>query len=111
MSARIAVTAALVALAVGHFFRPTPSAQGGDLTPPTVTAQSPAGSATGVSTMINVKAAFSEPIQASTLVMELRNSSNVVQTAQSSYDPATRTLSLDPVTLKPTDAFQVQFWS
>jgi len=26
------------------------------------------------------------------------------------YDPATRTLSLDPVTLKPTDAFQVQFW-
>ena len=27
------------------------------------------------------------------------------------YDPATRTLSLDPVTLKPTNAFQVQFWS
>jgi alpha-glucosidase (family GH31 glycosyl hydrolase) len=27
------------------------------------------------------------------------------------YDPATRTLSLDPVTLKPTDAFQIQFWS
>jgi alpha-glucosidase (family GH31 glycosyl hydrolase) len=27
------------------------------------------------------------------------------------YDPATRTLSLDPITLKPTEAFQVQFWS
>jgi alpha-glucosidase (family GH31 glycosyl hydrolase) len=27
------------------------------------------------------------------------------------YDSATRTLSLDPVTLKPTEAFQIQFWS
>jgi hypothetical protein len=27
------------------------------------------------------------------------------------YDPLTRTVSLDPITLKPIDAFQVQFWS
>jgi glucose/arabinose dehydrogenase len=46
--------------------------------------------------MINVDATFSEAIQPSTLVLELRNSGGTLQPSQVSYDAQTRTARLDP---------------
>jgi glucose/arabinose dehydrogenase/PKD repeat protein len=93
-SARRFLVAGLALLLAGLY---APAMRGqGDVTPPTVTAQSPSPGATGVSTLIVVRAAFSEPIQSGTLVMQLRNSSNQLLAAAVTYDPATRTASLDP---------------
>ena len=61
-----------------------------------MTGQSPPANATAVSQGISVKAVFSEAIQAATLSMVLRNSSNQVVTTLVSYDPDTRTATLDP---------------
>ena len=71
---RIICGGAVAALLAGYF-SPAPSGQG-DVTPPTLAAQSPAANATGVSTLISVRAVFSEPIQSGTLVMQLRNSAS-----------------------------------
>ena len=90
-SRRICALAVLLAVC----FTTGPRGQS-DVTPPTVAAQSPATNATGVSTLIVIKAVFSEPIQSSTLVMELRNSSNQLVAASVTYDAATRTAALDP---------------
>ena len=76
-------------------FSAAPAGQG-DVTPPTVAAQSPAANATGVSTLIAVRAVFSEPIQSGTLVMQLRNSGSQLVTAAVTYDAASRTATLDP---------------
>src|SRR5512134_1465530 len=89
-------SAALVVVAMTSVLRPSPAAQGGDTTPPTISARSPAAGATGVSTLINVKATFSEPLQAATLSMVLRNSSNQVVASTVTYDAATLTGTLDP---------------
>ena len=90
------VMACLVACALESSWTPAPVAQGTDTQPPTVTVQSPAMNATGVSTGINVRVTFSEPIQPATLSMELRNSSNVVQAALLTYDAASATATLNP---------------
>jgi glucose/arabinose dehydrogenase len=100
--------AGLSAAALGTFLPIAVSAQGGDVTPPTLTSRSPAPGATGVSTLINGKATFSEPIQAATLSMVLRNSSNQVVASQVTYDNATRTATLDPSSeLAGTQTFTV----
>ncbi len=87
----IGVLATLFAVA----FPRVPSGQA-DVTPPAVVAQSPAANATGVSTLIVVRATFSEPVQSGTIVMELRNSGNQPIAASITYDAASRTASLDP---------------
>jgi len=90
---RVAIALA-VAVATVFLFRLVTSAQGNQ--PPTVTAQSPAANASGVATTINVTATFSEPIQPSTLAMELLNAGGGSVASQVSYDQATRTATLVP---------------
>ena len=90
------VIACLVACALESSWTPAPVAQGTDTQPPTVTVQSPAMNASGVSTGINVRVTFSEPIQPATLSMELRNSSNVVASVVLSYDAGSATATLNP---------------
>ena len=90
---RIVCAGAAFVLA-GHL-SPAPSGQG-DVTPPTLAAQSPAVNATGVSTLIDVRASFSEAIQSGTLVMQLRDSGSQLVAAVVSYDAPSRTASLDP---------------
>ena len=68
----------------------------GDLTPPTVTAGTPAPGATGVSVQTTVSVVFSEPIQPATPVVELRNSSNQLIPGQLAYDAPTQTAKLTP---------------
>ncbi len=89
---------ALIVAAVSFPLGPSPVAQGGDTTPPALTAQSPSPNATGVSTLIDVRAIFDEAVQQSTLSMVLRNSSGQIVLSQVSYDPATRAATLDPTT-------------
>ncbi len=72
-----------------------PAAQG-DVTPPTITAKSPPSGTTGVSSSVNVTAIFSETIQPATLSFVLRNSINQVVGSLVSYDPNTRTATLNP---------------
>ncbi|MCY4727666.1 DUF4082 domain-containing protein [Nocardioides sp. STR2] len=69
---------------------------GPDTTKPTVTARTPAPGATGVSVGANVTATFSEPVQQSTLGLELRGPGNTVISGSTAYDAATRTATLDP---------------
>ena len=76
-------------------FTAAPRAQG-DLTPPTIAVFSPSSGASGVSQATLVKATFSEDIQPSTLVLELRDSSNAIVASTVAYDAATRTATLDP---------------
>ena len=66
------------------FFPLLPNAQAPDTTPPTLSTQSPPSNATGVSTSISVRAVFNEPIQASTLQVELVNSSSVSSSVSNS---------------------------
>ena len=76
----------------------TTSGGGGDLTPPTVTGQSPASGATGVPTTTAVTATFSEAMNASTLTtstVTLRTGSTTVP-ATVSYTPTTFTATLTP---------------
>jgi hypothetical protein len=63
----------------------------GETQVPTLVSRSPLPSATGVSTQITVRAIFSEPIQPATLSFELRNASNAIVPAASSYDNETQT--------------------
>jgi hypothetical protein len=84
-----------VATVLAGSFPSVPSGQG-DLTPPSLAAQSPAANATGVSTLVAVRAVFSEPIQSATLVMQLRNSANQIVASAVSYDGPSRTATLDP---------------
>ena len=70
-----------------------------DTTPPTVSNISPGAGATGVSVTGNITATFSEAMDAATITsstFELRNSANALVSAVVSYDPATRTATLDP---------------
>ena len=66
-----------------------------DTTPPTVTAQSPAASATGVAIAIPVTATFSEEVQANTISFVLKNGSTTVASSLN-YNPATQTATLTP---------------
>jgi glucose/arabinose dehydrogenase/PKD repeat protein len=85
----------LIAVTLAVAIHTSPTAQG-DATPPVIETRSPATGATGVSTLIDVSAVFSEPIQAATLSMVLRNSSSQVVASQVTYDAAARTGMLDP---------------
>ncbi|MGC1512491.1 MAG: N,N-dimethylformamidase beta subunit family domain-containing protein [Acidimicrobiales bacterium] len=67
-----------------------------DTTPPTVTSQTPASGATGVSQGTNVLAVFSEPMQASTIDLQLKDPSGTVVAAAVSHDGSTNTTKLDP---------------
>ena len=86
----------LVAALLAGLIVPALNAQGPDTTAPTLTARSPNVGVTGVATSIEVAATFSEPIQPATVTMVLRNSTNVVQASQVTYDAATRTATLNP---------------
>ncbi|WP_299924335.1 DUF4082 domain-containing protein [uncultured Nocardioides sp.] len=69
---------------------------GPDTTKPTVTARTPAPDATGVVVGTDVTATFSEPVQQSTLGLELRAPGGALVTGATTYDAATRTATLDP---------------
>jgi hypothetical protein len=71
----------------------------GDTTPPTVTGQTPAPGATGVEAGVNVTATFSEALDGATVTgstVELRDPANALVAATVTYDPGTRTATLDP---------------
>ena len=70
------------------------TAQGYDVTPPSVVAQSPPPGASGVSSAIDVRAIFSEALQAGNVV--LRDSSGEVVPSQLSWNVATLSATLDP---------------
>jgi PKD repeat protein/glucose/arabinose dehydrogenase len=70
--------------------------QANDVVPPTVTSRSPAPNATGVATVIDIRATFSEPVQTGSVAMELRNSVSQLIPSHVSYEPATRTATLNP---------------
>lgn len=80
---------------------------GPDVTPPTVTAQTPATGATNVPANSTVSATFSEPLDAATVTassVELRNASNALIAASVSYNASTRTVTLTPSAALPTGA-------
>jgi YVTN family beta-propeller protein len=70
-----------------------------DTTPPTVTATSPIGGATGVATGIAPTVTFSEAMDASTVTsatVELRNAANALVSATVGYNATTRVATLSP---------------
>lgn len=70
-----------------------------DTTPPTVTGQSPATDATGVTLTSTVTAVFSEALDPATVIpatFELRDPGNAVVAATVSYNAATTTATLTP---------------
>ena len=67
-----------------------------DTTPPTVTAQTPAPSATGVALNTTVTATFSKPIQPATGSFVLTGPSNSVIASTLSYNSTTHVLTLTP---------------
>jgi len=73
---------------------------GPDTTPPSVSATTPAGGATGIATGVKPAATFSEPMNAATLgsgTVELRNAaSGTLVSAGVSYNAATYTATLAP---------------
>jgi hypothetical protein len=72
---------------------------GGDTTPPTVTATSPAAGATGVSRTAPVTVTFSEAMDASTINgtnVSLRDAANALVPATVTYTAATNTATLTP---------------
>ena len=66
-----------------------------DSTPPTVTATSPAASATGVGTAASVSATFSEPVDPASVAVTLASGSTAVA-GSLSFDAVTRTATLRP---------------
>ena len=67
-----------------------------DTQPPNVSSHSPSAGATGVSITVNLTAAFSEPVQPSSISFVLRNASNAVVPASVTYNASSRTATLDP---------------
>jgi hypothetical protein len=67
-----------------------------DTTPPTIMARTPAVGASGVPVTTTVTATFSEAIQESTIVVDLRNPSNNSVAGVKSYDPGSRTVTFTP---------------
>jgi glucose/arabinose dehydrogenase len=70
--------------------------QANDLVPPTIVARSPSPGDTGVATITDIRATFSEAIQPGSLAMQLRSAGNQLVASQVSYDSSTRTASLNP---------------
>lgn len=69
---------------------------GADTTPPTVIARTPAPDATGVSTVAQVTATFSEPVESTTVVMELADGTGAQVSGSTSYDAASNTATFTP---------------
>ena len=70
----------------------------GDTTPPAVTTLTPANGATGVPLATQIIATFSEPIDPATIAaVELRDASSVVVPANASYNAASNTVTLTPI--------------
>lgn len=67
-----------------------------DVTPPTVTAQSPAPNAVNVPPNTTVTATFSESIQAATLTFVLKDATNAAVAASVSYNDVNHTATLTP---------------
>ena len=76
-------------------FSPGGGTGGGDTTPPTVTARTPASGATGVATGTTVTATFSEAVQAGTPAVSLTAGGSPV-TGSTSYDAATQKVTFTP---------------
>ena len=75
------------------------TATAGDVTPPTITARSPADGATSVSRTTNVTVTFSEAMDAATIgtsTIELRDPGNAVVAAAVTYNATTRVATLNP---------------
>jgi Domain of unknown function (DUF4082)/Bacterial Ig-like domain/Bacterial Ig domain len=76
------------------------------ITPPTVTATSPVGGATGVALNATVTATFNQAIDSATVTastFELRNPSNALVAANVSYNASTRTATLTPSAALPAN--------
>ena len=73
----------------------------GDTTAPTLTAVTPANGASGVAPPAAITATFSEAVQPASIVMTLRNSSNVSLPGALSYNAATRVATFTPTTPLP----------
>jgi methionine-rich copper-binding protein CopC len=80
-----------------------------DTTPPTVTARTPAAGATGVATSSTVSVTFSEPVQASTVVMSLTGPSGAAVTGSRSPTSGTaQTVTFTPsAALAPSTTYTV----
>ncbi|SIO28385.1 Ig-like domain-containing protein [Singulisphaera sp. GP187] len=78
-----------------YWVDPLFTASGADTTPPTVTAQSPAANASGVSTAATITATFSEALQAGTVVMTLTGPGGAVS-GSLVYNSATNTATFTP---------------
>ncbi len=67
-----------------------------DTTPPTVTSRTPDSGAAGVPQGTNVLAAFSEPVQASSIDFQLRDPNGTLVASATNHDASTNTTTLDP---------------
>jgi methionine-rich copper-binding protein CopC len=75
----------------------TTSGGGGtDTTPPSVTSTTPTAGATGVATTTTVTATFSEPVQASTIAMSLKNAAGTAVSGTTSYDSTAQRATFTP---------------
>ena len=92
---RLAVLLGTSLLALAPLAVSTALAQG-DSQPPSVSSHSPSAAATGVSTTVNVTAAFSEPVQPASIAFVLRNASNAIVPTSLSYNAVPRTVTLNP---------------
>ncbi|HEV8527746.1 MAG TPA: DUF4082 domain-containing protein [Actinomycetes bacterium] len=75
-----------------------------DTTPPTLTARTPAVGASGVPTTTTVTATFSEPVQAPTIAVDLRDASNNAVPGAKTYDATSRTVTFTPSSQLATSA-------
>ena len=75
---------------------------GPDTTPPTVTSTSPVSGATGVATSANVTATFSEPVQSSTVQVQLTAAGGGAVAGSTSYDSASKTATFTPTSALST---------
>jgi methionine-rich copper-binding protein CopC len=74
----------------------TSSGGGTDTTPPTVTSTNPAAGATAVATTTTVTATFSEPVQAGTIAMTLKNGAGTAVTGTTAYDSTAQKATFTP---------------
>ena len=85
-----------------------PSTTAPDTTPPTVTVKDPATGATGVAVGTTVAATFSEPVQAGTVVMTVKDPGAVAVAGALAYDNAASKATFTPAAvLAPNTAYTV----
>ncbi len=71
-------------------------AQPSDTQPPSITFALPAAGATDVAVTVTIRVTFNEPVQTSSVAIDLRDANNVVVAGNLIYDQATRTATFDP---------------